>query len=287
MKLHPEWLFAPLLITASLLIVASCAAQTGRVRGGDTGGATETFQNREMIVYTPPGLPPAGKRGLVVVLHGGLGNAQRIASQQSESALNMNAVAGRNGFVVAYLSGTPATRFMGSDKLSWNAGGGCCGQPSVNDVEDVGYIKGAIAYLVGKYGIDPARVYGMGHSNGAIMTQRVECETGIYAAIVALSGPLNVPVESCPAAAGKRILAIHGANDENVPVNGGKGTKGVSGATFSSEAHSQQVFTNSGADYTTNIVPGADHALADIDAALKQSGQGSVQEIAAKFFNHQ
>jgi poly(3-hydroxybutyrate) depolymerase len=36
---------------------------------------------------------------MVVVLHGGLGNAQCIASQRSESALNMNAVAEQGGFL--------------------------------------------------------------------------------------------------------------------------------------------------------------------------------------------
>ena len=51
----------------------------------------------------------------------------------------MDEVAKKSGFVVAYLNGTPVTRMLGADKLGWNAGGGCCGVPAENNVDDVGY----------------------------------------------------------------------------------------------------------------------------------------------------
>lgn len=160
----------------------------------------ESYDGRQMIVHVPDRVPPSGSRALVVVLHGGLGNAQRIASRQAESGLNLDAIADRNGFIVAYLSGTPVTRRFGSQFLGWNAGGGCCGVSAVNNIDDVAYIKGAVATLAGRYGIDRARVYGIGHSNGAIMAQRLACETHLFAAVVAISGPLNLQVSSCPAA---------------------------------------------------------------------------------------
>ncbi len=135
---------------------------------------TERFGGRSLIVYVPAHLPAAGARALVVVLHGGLGNAERIATARSESALNLNAEAEAHGFIVAYLNGTPVTRF-GDQMLGWNAGGGCCGQSAANDVDDVGYIQGAVRRLEGEYGVDPGRVFGIGHSNGAMMTQRLMC----------------------------------------------------------------------------------------------------------------
>src|SRR6202034_4418342 len=106
-------------------------------------------------------------------------NAQRIESGQSENSLNMDSVAEHDGFIVAYLNGTPVTRFLGDKFLGWNAGGGCCGQPAQNNVDDVSYIKGAVSYLIQKYALDPRRVFGLGHSNGAMMTQRLICETDI------------------------------------------------------------------------------------------------------------
>jgi polyhydroxybutyrate depolymerase len=243
----------------------------------------DRYGAREMLVYAPAQLPPAGSRALVVVLHGGLGNAQRIESKQAENGLNMDAVAERNGFIVAYLNGTPVTRRLGDRFLGWNAGG-CCGESAANRIDDVGYIAGAVAYLADKYGIDRNRVYGMGHSNGAMMTQRLMCETNLYAAAVAISGPLDLDTAGCPAAKGKRILAIHGADDQNVPVQGGAGAKGLSRADFKSEAYAQQIFTAAGATYTLDIVKGADHALPHIDEAVRNRDGLSIAERSARFF---
>jgi polyhydroxybutyrate depolymerase len=245
---------------------------------------TESYGGRDMLVYVPTHLPPDGSRALVVVLHGGLGNAQRIASLEFESGLNMNAVAEKDGFIVAYLNGTPVTRYFGDRMLGWNAGGGCCGLSAQNGIDDGTYIQGAVADLEARYGIDPARVYGMGHSNGAMMTQRLMCETTLYAAAVAISGPLNLPATACPDARGKRILAIHGANDRNVPIAGGQGTEGLSRTPYRSEDRSSQTFIASGAAYTLEVVPGADHRLDDIDAVIEQTDGVSIAEKAARFF---
>jgi polyhydroxybutyrate depolymerase len=244
----------------------------------------EAFDGREMIVYVPSRLPPMGSRALVVVLHGGLGNAERIAAQQSEGGLNMDSVAEKNGFIVAYLNGTPATRFFGSRMLAWNAGRGCCGQPSENNVDDVAYIESAVEYLAGRYGLDRGRIYGIGHSNGAMMTQRLVCETKLYAAAVAISGPLNLETSKCSAAQGKRILAIHGADDQNVPVQGGRGAKGLSHVAYGPEDHARQVFINSGASYTLEVVPGADHGLDHIEEVILKTEGVTLAQKAAQFF---
>ena len=184
----------------------------------------DSYGGRSMLLYLPAKLPAAGQRALVVVLHGGLGNASRIAYSRSESALNLDAAADKAGVVVAYLNGTPVTRVYGPDVLGWNAGGGCCGLSAERNVDDVDYIKGAVASITARYGIDPAHVYGIGHSNGAMMIERMMCESNVFAAAIAISGPLNLPVSSCPSAGGKHILAIHGAADQNVPVACGQGS---------------------------------------------------------------
>jgi polyhydroxybutyrate depolymerase len=248
------------------------------------GLSEDSYGGRSMIVFVPTRLPAAGARALVVVLHGGMGNASRIAYARSEPGLNLDAPAETNGFLVAYLNGTPVTRRFGSEVLGWNAGGGCCGVPAESNVDDVGYIRGAVAYLIGKYGVDRNRVFGMGHSNGAMMTQRLMCETNLYAAAVCVSGPLNLKVSSCPAARGKRILAIHGEQDENVPIAGGRGTKGISNAVYNSEQYSQRVFTDSGARYDVDVVKGADHAVTNIDAALQQTEAQTIANKAVAFF---
>ena len=244
----------------------------------------QSYGGRSLIVHLPAQLPPTGARALVIVLHGGMGNAQRIADRRSESGLNMDDEADRNGFIVAYLNGTPVTRFQAADAFGWNAGGGCCGKSSENNIDDVAYIRGAVGELEARYGVDPARVFAVGHSNGAMMAQRLVCETHLLTAVVAVSGPLNLPVEACPGAKGARVLAIHGALDENVPLEGGVGSKGLSHVRYQSEERARRVMTANGAEYRLEIVPGADHNLDHIDTALVQAGDVRLARKAAQFF---
>ncbi len=232
------------------------------------------FKGREVVMYAPHKLPAWGQRALLVVLHGGMGNADGV-----RQSLQMDGMADKYGFLIAYLNGN-ATRVNARMKM-WNAGE-CCGLAQHDKVDDVGYITAAIHEIEQKYGVKADRVYGMGHSNGAMMTQRVMCETGIYQAAVPVSGPLELAVATCPAARGKRLLAIHGAEDKNVPIAGGRGSKGISNVSFRAEAQTQRVYEKSGAQYKLWVVPGADHKPKDIEAAIAQSGL-VMQEEVVKF----
>jgi polyhydroxybutyrate depolymerase len=266
-------------IFAAFLCAATISSAPRRA-----SAAAEIVDGREVLVHVPAKLPSRGARALVVVLHGGLGNASRIEGGKSESALRLDDVADKNGFVVAYLNGTPVTRRMSALMRGWNAGGGCCGVPAEDDVDDVSYIRGAARRLIDEYGVDPARVFALGHSNGAMMAERMICESDVFAAAVAVSGPLNVDAETCPAAKGRRILSIHGADDQNVPIEGGQGSQGLSRATYKSEARTQKILAASGADFRLQIVPGAGHRLDAIDAKLQSAEGMTLGEKAARFF---
>lgn len=226
-------------------------------------------------------MPPSGARSLVIVLHGGLGNAQRIASRRSGSALNLNAMADAHGFVVAYLSGTPVARLLGSDKLGWNAGA-CCGLPAEKQVDDVQYLRESVESLIMAQGIDRRRVFAIGHSNGAMMVQRAMCETTLFAAAVAVSGGLESGASRCPAAQNKRLLAIHGEVDQNVPLAGGRGAKGLSRVAFRSQAETAKVWQESGAAYDLKIVPGADHSTESINTQLQRTESRSLAQTIVK-----
>lgn len=249
---------------------------------------TESWGGREVVVHVPDHLPPQGARALVIVLHGGLGNGARIAGRQggyqSESAMNLDTEAEAHGFIVAYLNGTRVARLLGDRFEGWNAGGGCCGLPSQNGVDDVAYVAGVVDEMARRYGVDRAQVYGLGHSNGAMMVQRVMCETTVLAAVVAISGPLNLDAEECPGAKGRRVLAIHGADDRNVPLNGGVGPLGLSRIAYRSEAQSRQAMVHSGATYTLDVLPGVDHALPHIAAAVQSREGVSLAHKVAGFF---
>ena len=265
------------LLTASVLLISTPSDATSN------GASSDTFAGRNLIVYVPARLPSEGARSLVIVLHGGLGNAQRIESKQAENGLNLDAAAQKNGFIVAYLNGTPVTR-LSANMLGWNAGGGCCGLSAANNVDDVGYIEKTANYLAEKYAVDRHHIYGMGHSNGAMMVQRMACETNLFAAIMAIAGPLNLHVQSCSAAHGQRILAIHGADDQNVPLGGGRGSKGISQVNYNSEELSKQTFIHSGASYELQVVPAADHYLQHLDSAIERAEGHTIAEKATRFF---
>lgn len=290
-KLFPKQIL--LVIGASTAMLSCMPAAADEFIDARSGGiVNETIGGREVLLYTPSrlpaagrrGLPPRGSRALVVVLHGGGDNADRIVAGTGEAALNMNEVAEEFGFIVAYLNGTPVMRRIGQAALGWNAGGGCCGQPAVLNLDDVGYIAGAVDYLARQYGIDRNRVYAFGHSNGAMMAQRIVCEAGVFAAAVPVSGPLNLSTQSCPGAQGRRILSIHGSDDRNVPIEGGVGTKGYTKVSFNSEAFSEQVFRNNGASYQLDALSAVDHKIDHIDDAIRQLEGVSLARKAARFF---
>ena len=265
-------------------LIGVVALRRFRLTHFEPGVSKDHFGGRELLVYEPYHLPAVGKRALVVVLHGGLGNAAMIEGGLAERGLKMDAVAEKDGFLVAYLNGTKVARLLGPDRLGWNAGGGCCGVPAQENVDDVGYITRTVKYLSDKYGIDPKRVFGIGHSNGAMMAMRMMCETSVFQAGISVSGPLNLDGQSYPQVKGKRILSIHGADDQNVPVAGGRGSKGISGVDYKSEQYTQKVLTDSGADYRLQIVAGADHSLANIDRRIQETEGVSLAEKSARFF---
>jgi hypothetical protein len=63
-------------------------------------------------------------------------------------------------------------------------------------------------------------------------------------------------------------MAIHGADDQNVPVAGGRGSKGLSRADFASEAATARVWQDSGVVYELQIIQGADHSVDAINAQI-------------------
>ncbi|MBZ0155152.1 MAG: prolyl oligopeptidase family serine peptidase [Alphaproteobacteria bacterium] len=179
---------------------------------------------RSYLVYRPAAAGP-GNAPLMIVLHGGLGNARHV-----EKMTGMNDVADTGGFLVAYPNGTGG-RFRAMENLrTWNAGS-CCGQAARQNIDDVSFIAKMIEDIHAHYSIDTRRVYVAGMSNGAMMAYRLACEIpDRIAAIITVSGTLAV--DTCDAAKDIPVLHIHGDQDRYVPFGGGKGEKSVSG-----EAH--------------------------------------------------
>jgi polyhydroxybutyrate depolymerase len=159
---------------------------------------------RSYRVYRPPGLQEPAP--LVVMLHGGFGSAE-----QAERSYGWDQLADSAKFVVAYPDGVAR---------AWNAGGGCCGRPAREGVDDVGFVTAAVDDVVKKVGIDSARIYATGISNGGIMSYRLACTTAIFAAI----GPDSATqLDPCQSPHPTSVIHLHGTADTRIRYAGGQG----------------------------------------------------------------
>jgi len=171
----------------------------------DVGGLHRVVTIRD--VADASGLVPA-----LILLHGASGSSVRM-----ETVTGMTAIAEKAGFLVAYGDGTGTGRAVGGE--AWNADG-CCAAPAADKVDDIAYLNAVIDELVADHGVDPARVYLGGFSNGGMMSYRAACEIGErLAGIVVVGGALNV--SDCQAPKALPVLVIHGTKDPTVPYAGG------------------------------------------------------------------
>jgi polyhydroxybutyrate depolymerase len=143
--------------------------------------------------------------GLVVDLHSARTNgfleelATRFNQQQAD----------RLGWLVAYSDGIAD---------GWDAYG-CCSHPGVDDVK---FVAALIERLKATDSVDPARVYVTGLSRGGMMACEMSSELAAIAPVAGnmadeTGGVHSVP---CQPERGVSVLAIHGANDTVVPVEG-------------------------------------------------------------------
>lgn len=201
MRLH-------LCLAALLLLPASSGAQRGspptrlRIDGVD----------RHFLLRVPRDvLGRAARVPLVVVLHGGGGNAEN-----GERMTGFTPLAERERFIVVYPEGTTRRR---ARLLTWNAGH-CCGPAMEQRVDDVRFLGALIDTLIATLPVDPERVFVTGLSNGGMMAHRLGREApervrAIAPVIAGLFGD-EVPPQR-PVAA----LIINGAGDRSVPPEGG------------------------------------------------------------------
>lgn len=194
-----------------LLVGAACsavhhgsAAQPGFTPGTSVHRISVDGLDRSYRVYIPAGLPDAAP--LVIMLHGGYGSAE-----QAERSYGWNQLADSAKFVVGYPDGI---------RRAWNAGGGCCGWPAREGIDDVGFITAVVGDIADNVGIDPARVYATGISNGGMLAYKLACETRTFAAIGAVAA---THLDPCSAPHPTSVMHIHGTADRAVRYNGGLG----------------------------------------------------------------
>lgn len=178
-------------------------------------------EKRTYIIDLPVMYDSTVKYPLVLVFHGGGGNADHI-----REVTQFSQHAEEEGFIVVYPDGSGRfdRRF-----LTWNCGF-CCGYALENNVDDIGFIRALIQYLTDEYSINESRIYATGFSNGGIMSYYAGAElSDVIAAIAPVAAQIGgqaseqekiwrIPKPDEPVS----VLSINGMNDSRVPYDGGR-----------------------------------------------------------------
>lgn len=185
---------------------------------------------RQYLLFSPASA--RGPRPLVVVMHGGGGNAREV-----QATTGFIELARREGLFVVFPFGTGRWR----DRLLTFNAGRCCGWAKNQGVDDAGFIAQVVKNLVRELPVDPRRVYATGLSNGGMMSYRLACEhSDLFAAIAPVAGSLAL--DGCAPWRGVSVIAFHGTADEHVLWQGGVGQKGLAKDVRLSQAQSLAPF---------------------------------------------
>ena len=142
-----------------------------------------------------------------MVLH-----AAGMSARQMQARFGWDAVAARERLVVAYPEG-----LLDGFQNTWN-GGRCCPPASDLGTDDLGFLETLVAVLRRTDGVG-REVYAVGFSNGAVLSYAWACSRpGTLAGIGVVAGAL---MADCPAPGEVTVVAVHGADDERIPLAGG------------------------------------------------------------------
>jgi predicted esterase len=163
--------------------------------------------DRPVTPVLPDAYDPEVAWPLVIVLHGytASGGVQDLYFGTSERGRE-------RGFITLAPNGLVDSK----GNRYWNGSPACC-DFDLSGVDDVGYILGLIDEAAALWHIDTARVYLIGHSNGAYMAHRLACDAPErVTAIGALAGVSLATLAGCKAGPPVSVLQMHGTLDASV-----------------------------------------------------------------------
>ncbi|MBU6221229.1 MAG: prolyl oligopeptidase family serine peptidase [Planctomycetes bacterium] len=148
-------------------------------------------------------------RPAVIVLHGGMGSAEVMRVNSG-----FDAVARKESFMAVYAEGTS----FGEGRHAWNTG--FLLRRQVQNADDIAYFDMLVDLLVREHKADPSRIFMTGGSNGGMMTfvyavarpERLAAVAPVVASMFTFEAEPAVPLP---------ILIINGAEDDEVPLEGG------------------------------------------------------------------
>jgi polyhydroxybutyrate depolymerase len=215
MSIVRRW-FASVSVMLALVAGAFSLPSAGPVAAQAAPG--DPTADRPYTLKVPEGTDRDQPLPLVVLLHGYTSNGAQQAAY-----FGLPAEADRSGFLLAFPDGT-RDRF---GNRFWNATDACCDFFG-SGVDDVAYLDAVIDDIAAQHPVDPARIFLVGHSNGAFMSHRYACDrSDRVAAIVTLAGMQWKDQAHCETSSPVSVLHVHGRNDSTVRYEGGSTPKGL------------------------------------------------------------
>ncbi len=161
--------------------------------------------SRSYRLFAPVTLDRDVPAPLMLVLHG-VGNT----GEQMVGVTMFDRLAAQEKFLVAYPDGVNRT---------WNAGY-CCPNGGPPGPDDVAFLGDVIDDVSAIERVDPARVFAVGFSGGAIMVHRLGCDlAGRIAGVASVAGAMIL--DDCQPSEPVSVIEFHGTADELVPYEGG------------------------------------------------------------------
>ncbi|HRU01414.1 MAG TPA: PHB depolymerase family esterase [Victivallales bacterium] len=209
------------LIVLAFIILSGCRANETKI----TSSATTLNKllcngiERSYRLYIPEGYNNTKFVPLLIVLHGGLGNAEIM---EKLTCKEFNRLADKYTFIVVYPNGIGRHWNDGRTQVKY--------KPHREKIDDVAFIATLIENLKKSYNIDTTRVYATGISNGAFMCFRLAIElSDRIAAIAPVAASLIVEYQNKAPSRPVPLLIINGVDDPFVPWNGGSIRGGLFG----------------------------------------------------------
>jgi polyhydroxybutyrate depolymerase len=202
----------------------------------------ETFSSRRFHVYAPP-RAPSEVRPLVLLLHGNGGSANQLIGRDGTAApfKRWLDIAVRERLFVLVPDGTEAS----GGERGWND---CRGDAMTNPTADDAAFLVSLVDSLTPQGVDRARVFINGISNGGHMALRLAIERGeLFRAVAPVVASMPARSECVAPLVPVSVLFINGTKDPIMPFDGGVVGAGNSRGTVVSTRSAMNVWrlTNS------------------------------------------
>lgn len=201
-------------VAVLLVVLAACGGSSPQRQ------PPPAIQNKQLNVdglkrtyrlFAPLALERDRPAPVLLVLHG-VGDS----GEGMVGATQLDRVASTEDFIVAYPDGVNQT---------WNGGYCCLGQAKTGP-DDVAFLARVIDDVQANHKVDPARVYVVGVSAGAIMAYRLGCElAGRISGVGSVAGAMIL--DGCQPTKAVSVIEIHGTADRLVPYEGGRTAGGA------------------------------------------------------------